>query len=87
MSLVDEIAFLLGEQAAPGMPPYPGSWVKRESLPNGLDAARSLDDIAYHSETRGDGYGWNRGLTSCNVQYWVRVEGDDTSATRSVEVK
>ena len=51
------------------VPPLQGEWVKRESLPNGLDDAGHLNNIAYYQ------YGnWHRGLTSSPVQYWVRVD-------------
>jgi hypothetical protein len=54
-------------------PPMPGQWVKRESLPRGLDHAKSLLDIAYFNPNKGDCHGWNVGLTSQDVQYWVRI--------------
>jgi len=51
-------------------PPFSGTWVKRESLPNKLDTVNSLSDIAWR-----DPYdGWQTGITTTpNIQYWVRV--------------
>lgn len=51
-------------------PPFPGIWVKREEVTGGLDAARQLDDIAWYSEHDRK---WVQGITSEQVQYWVRV--------------
>ena len=61
-------------------PPFPGNWVKRESLPNGLDHAKSLTDIAWYNPRPGEAHGWNTGLTSETVQYWVRVDDARTDA-------
>lgn len=51
------------------IPGLPGEWVKRERFPNGLDAALTLSHIAYCH------YGqWETGITSSEVQYWIRVD-------------
>jgi hypothetical protein len=49
-----------------------GVWVPRESLPNGLDHAASLDHIRW-KDSRGK---WHLGITSERVQYEVFVEVD-----------
>ncbi len=50
------------------IPEFPGEWRKRESMPHGLNDAGHLNNIAYFSCGE-----WQRGLTSEDVQYWVRV--------------
>jgi len=52
-------------------PPFPGNWVPREEMPNGLDDAKSLDRICYYSN---DSRTWEYGITSERVKYFVRVE-------------
>lgn len=52
------------------IPGLPGEWRMRESFPNGLDAAGHLNNIAYYSHNE-----WHRGITSEDVQYWIRVDG------------
>lgn len=58
---------MTGKQAPP---PFPGNWVSRESLPMGLDAAKSLADICYWSN---DSKSWETGITSERVNYFVRL--------------
>lgn len=56
------------------VPPYPGLWVRREDLPNGLNTTRNLADICYYSPERRQ---WESGITSeAGVMYFVRVSLD-----------